>query len=191
MLPQNIVKTFLKFFRVIYRMEKRRNITREIKAIKKLFKNNCDTLSRSEIDEIRTNLYKKQLIYDFLITKSNLNNDERRVLKRIPKYLKKLHIDLLKQSNYQKIIYMVDQLFDEDIYYRPFEVKSAFNGHSVLYESNGDRIRSFSVLEYLSKIKSYLYDLVEEYSQNSSWKTQIVAKLIVMLDKRYILKVIM
>ena len=32
-------------------MEKRRNIKREIKAIKKLFKNNCDTLSRSEIDE--------------------------------------------------------------------------------------------------------------------------------------------
>ena len=41
-------------------MEKRRNIKREIKAIKKLFKNNRDSLSRSEIDEIRTNLYKKQ-----------------------------------------------------------------------------------------------------------------------------------
>ena len=41
-------------------MEKRRNIKREIKAIKKLFKNNLDSLSRSEIDEIRTNLYKKQ-----------------------------------------------------------------------------------------------------------------------------------
>ena len=94
MLPENIVKTFLKFFRVIYRMEKRRNITREIKAIKKLFKNNCDTLSRSEIDEIRTNLYKKQLIYDFLSTKSNLNDDERRVFKRIPKYRQKLHTDL-------------------------------------------------------------------------------------------------
>ena len=65
-------------------MEKRRNIKREIKAIKKLFKNNLDSLSRSEIDEIRTNLYKKQLIYDFLSTKSNLNDDERRVFKRIP-----------------------------------------------------------------------------------------------------------
>ena len=84
----------MKFVRVIYRMEKRRNIKREIKAIKKLFKINCDTLSRSEIDEIRTNLYKKQLISDFLSTKSNLKYDERRVFKRIPKYLKKLHIDL-------------------------------------------------------------------------------------------------
>ena len=55
----------MKFFRVIYKMEKRRNIKREIKAIKKLFKNNRDAFSRREIDEIRTNLYKKQLIYDF------------------------------------------------------------------------------------------------------------------------------
>ena len=77
-------------------MEKRRNIKREIKAIKKLLKNNRDAFSRREIDKIRTNLYKKQLIYDFLSTKSNLNDDERRVFKRIPKYLKKLHTDLLK-----------------------------------------------------------------------------------------------
>ena len=159
-------------------MEKRRNIKREIKAIKKLFKNNLDSLSRSEIDEIRTNLYKKQLIYDYLKTKYNLNDDERRVFKRTPKYLKKLHTDLLKRSNYQKnYLYGIDRLFDEDIYYKPFEVKSAFNGNYVLYESNGDEIRSLSVLEYLSKIRPYLYDLIEEYSQNSSWKIQIVAKL--------------
>ena len=99
---------------------------------------------------------------------------------------------IYKNSNYQKnYLYGIDRLFDEDIYYKPFEVKSAFNGNYVLYESNCDRIRCLSVLEYLSKIKSYLYDLIEEYSQNSSWKIQIVAKLIVMLDKRYILKVIM
>ena len=83
-------------------MEKRRNIKREIKAIRKLFNNNRDSLSRDEINRIRTNLYKKQLIYDFLKTKPNLNDDERRVFKRIPRYLKKLHTDLLKQGNYQK-----------------------------------------------------------------------------------------
>ena len=72
-------------------MEKRRNIKREIKTIKKLFKNERDSLSRREINEIRTNLYKKQLIYDFLKTKPDLNDDERRVFKRIPRYLSKLH----------------------------------------------------------------------------------------------------
>ena len=48
MLPQNIVKIFLKFFRVIYKMVKQRNIKREIKAIRKLLKNNSDSLSRHE-----------------------------------------------------------------------------------------------------------------------------------------------
>ena len=41
----------------------------------------------------------------------------------------------------------------------------------------GDKIRSFSVFEYLSKIRSYLYDLIEEYSYNGSWKIQLNAKL--------------
>ena len=77
-------------------MEKRRNIKREIKAIKKLFKSNRDSLSRSEIDEIRTSRYKKQLVCDFLSTKSNLNDDEQRVFKRIPTYLKKLHSTFIK-----------------------------------------------------------------------------------------------
>ena len=79
-------------------MEKRRNIEPEIKAIKKLFKNKRDSLSRREINEIQTNLYKKQLIYDFLKTKPDLNDNERRVFKRIPRYLKKLYTDLSKRD---------------------------------------------------------------------------------------------
>ena len=159
-------------------MEKRRNIKREIKAIRKLFNNNRDSLSRDEINRIRTNLYKKQLIYDFLRTKPNLSDDERRVFKRIPKYLKRLSTDSSKRDKYQENnLYGIDRLFNEDVYYKRIEAKKAFNGNNVLYESNGDKIRSLSVLEYLSKIRSYLYDLIEEYSYNSSWKIQIVAKL--------------
>ena len=90
-------------------MEKRQNIKREIKAIRKIFNNNHDCLSRNEINRIRTNLYKKQLIYDFLKTKPNLNDDERRSFKRIPRSLKKLHTDLSKQGNYQKnYLYRID-----------------------------------------------------------------------------------
>ena len=55
---------------------KQRNIKHEIKAIKKLLKNNSDSLSCHEINEIRYNLYKKERIYDFLRTKPNLNDDE-------------------------------------------------------------------------------------------------------------------
>ena len=70
-------------------------------------------------------------------------------IKRISKYLKKLHTDLSKRGNYQKnYLYGIDRLFDEDIYHKPFEVRSAFNGKYVLYESNGDEIRSLSVSEF-------------------------------------------
>ena len=74
-------------------------------------------------------------------------------------------------------MYGVEQLFNEDVYYKPVEVKSAFSGNYVLYESNGDEIRSLSVGEYFSKIRPYLYDLIEEYSINGSWKIQLTAKL--------------
>ena len=128
-------------------MVKQHNITREIKAIRKLLKNNSDSLSRQENNKIRRKLYKKERIYDFLLTKFNLNDDERREFKRIPRYLKKLGTNF---GGYQKkYLYGIDRLFDKDIYYKPFEVKSAFNGNYVLYESNGDEIRYLSVLEYL------------------------------------------
>ena len=150
-------------------MVKQRNIKREIKAIRRLLKNNSDSLSRHEINKIRRKLYKKERIYDFFKNQSNLNDNVRRVFKRIPRSLKKLGTNLSKRADYQKnYLYGIDRLFDEDIYYKPFEVKSAFNGNYVLYESIGDEIRSLSVLEYLSKIRPYLYDLIEEYSQNSS-----------------------
>ena len=156
-------------------LEKQRHIKHEIKGIRKLFNNNRDSLSRNEIIRARTNLYKKQLIHHFLKTKPSLNDDERRVFKTIPRYLKKLHTDLSKRGNYQKnYLYGRDRLFNEDAYYKPVEVKGAFNSNHVSYESNGDKIRSLSLFEYLSKIRSYLYDLIEEYS---SWKIQLNDKL--------------
>ena len=90
-------------------MVKQRNIKRQIKAIRKLLKNNHDTHSRHEIDEIRYNLYKKERIYDFLRNKYNLNDNERRVFKRIPRYLKKIGTNLSKQGDYQKnYLYGID-----------------------------------------------------------------------------------
>ena len=90
-------------------MVKQRNIKRQIKAIRKLLKNNHDTHSRHEIDEIRYNLYKKERIYDFLRNKYNLNDNERRVFKRIPRYLQKIGTNLSKQGDYQKnYLYGID-----------------------------------------------------------------------------------
>ena len=46
------------------------------------------------------------MIYDFLKSKLELKYDETRVFKGIPRYLKKLHTNLSKRSNYRKITYM-------------------------------------------------------------------------------------
>ena len=51
-------------------MRKQQNTKQKIKSIKKLFENTRDTFSRDKINEIRINLYQKELIYDFLKKKT-------------------------------------------------------------------------------------------------------------------------
>ena len=58
-------------------------------------------------------------------------------------YLKKLNNDLKKLQKYQDNItqgldYLFNELYGED-YYQPKEIKSAFDGSYILYESRGDK----------------------------------------------------
>ena len=62
----------------------------KIQAIKEIFKNIRDTLARDKINEIRTNIYKKETIFDFLTNKDKLKSSERKVLIRINDYFNKL-----------------------------------------------------------------------------------------------------
>ena len=65
------------------------------------------------------------------------------MLKNIRKYLKKLNNDLKKLYKYQdNITYDLDYLFNElnEDYYEPKEIKSAFDGSYVFYESRGNLI---------------------------------------------------
>ena len=52
------------------------NISQKIQTIKHLFNNIRDTFSRREINEIRTKIYKKEAIYDFLSQKDKLASKE-------------------------------------------------------------------------------------------------------------------
>ena len=65
------------------------------------------------------------------------------MLKNVSKYLKKLNNDLKKLYKYQdNVMHGLDYLFNEvneKDYYEPKEIKSAFNGSYVLYESKGDK----------------------------------------------------
>ena len=68
-----------------------------------------------------------------------------------------VYILISKENKYwENFLYGLEQLFNEDLYYKPIEVKSAFNGNYVLYERKGGEYRSLSVLQYLLDIKPYL-----------------------------------
>ena len=155
-------------------MRKQQNTKQKIKAIKKLFENTRDTFSRDKINEIRTNLYKKELIYDFLKKKPKPKGNERRVFNNIVKYFDGLYSDLSKENKYREnLLYGLEQFFNKDSYFKPIEIKSAVNSNYVLYESSGDKSILLSIGEYLKKIEPYLYDLIEGHSYNHSWKIQL------------------
>ena len=112
------------------------------KEARKLLNERRSNLLRKEINKIRKKLYKKEAVYNFLKEKEqkdSLTNREKRVLKNIDRYLKNFKKDLEKLQKYQyNITYGLDYLFnklDEVDYYKPTEVKSAFDGSYVLYGS--------------------------------------------------------
>ena len=107
------------------------NIKTKISSIKKLFNNTRDTLSRDEIDQIRTRIYRKEAVYDILSKKDQLDKRERKTLDRIIIYFDKLHDEFLKQSKCEYNPYALDLLFNDGDYYKPTEIKCDFNGNYI------------------------------------------------------------
>ena len=108
------------------------------------------------------------------------------MLKNIGIYLKKLNNDFKKLQKYQdNITYGLDYLFNEEDYYKPTEVKSAFDGDYVLYESRGDKDRKLELYEYFDKIKPHLKDMINDYKSKGEWKIQITMRItfIFFIDK--------
>ena len=110
-----------------------------------------------ETNEIRKELYKKEAVYNFLKEKEqndSLTNSEKKVLKKIDRYLKNFKKDFKKLQKYQdNITYGLDYLFNElneEDYYKPTEVKSAFDSGYVLYESKGDKDARLLIDEFLT-----------------------------------------
>ena len=117
-------------------------INNAIKEVREFFNEIRGSLSREEIKRIRKELCKNEVVYNFLKEKEqegSFTNKQKNVLKNIDSYLKKLNNDLKKLQKYQdNITYGLDYLFNEvneEDYYEPKEIKSAFDGSYVLYES--------------------------------------------------------
>ena len=113
--------------------------------------------------------YKKEAVYNFLKEKEQkgtITNKQKNVFKNINRYLKKLNSDLRKLQKYQdNIIYGLDYLYnevDEEDYYEPKEIRSAFDGSYTLYESKGDKDNMLAIYEYFDKIKPYLKNMIDD-----------------------------
>ena len=63
---------------------------------------------------------------------------------------------------------------DED-YYRPMKINNAFNDDYIEYKSNGDKDKISSVKEYLSVIRQYLSDIIN--NQKDEWKIQLTMEI--------------
>ena len=89
------------------------------------------------------------------------------MLKRIDRYLKKLKKYSEKLQKYQyNITYGLDYLFNEineENYYEPAEMKSAFDGSYILYESGRDKDAKLLIDEYFDIIRPYLRDMIDNH----------------------------
>ena len=101
------------------------------------------------------------------------------MLKNVGIYLKKLNNDFKRLQKYQdNITYGLDYLFNEEDYYKPTEVKSAFDGNYVLYESRGDKDGKLALYKYFDKIKPHVKDIIDDYKSKGEWKIQITIRII-------------
>ena len=61
---------------------------------------------------------------------------------------------------------------------KPIEVKNAFNGSYVLYESKGDKDSKLSIDQYFDIIRHYLKDLIDDHKSKGEWKIQLSMRII-------------
>ena len=106
------------------------------KEARNLLNERRSNLLLKETNKIRKKLNKKETVYNSLKERDSLTNRDKKALKKIDRYLKNFKKDLEKLQKYQcNITHGLDHLFnEEDDYYKPREVKSAFDGSYVLYE---------------------------------------------------------
>ena len=106
--------------------------------------------SKSEIKEIRKNLYKIE-------SKTNLSTQKIKEIEKILSVLKKYDHDDAEYIGIRDI----GNLFNED-YCKPIKTKSAVNGNYVEYENSGDKDKNLSVKKHLRMIGPYLRDIVND-----------------------------
>ena len=128
----------------------------------------CYKLSKSELKEIKKNLYnieKRKKI------NTNKYIDE---LKKILKLEKYNDHDDYEYKGTKDIKDLFKLSIDKD-HYKPVLVKSGYNKNYVQYESKGDKI--LVPKEYLTLIEKNLKELINQYKNEGEWKIQLIAEI--------------
>ena len=124
--------------------------------------------------ELEKKLHKKEANYNFWKDKEqngSLTNSEKKVLKKIDRSLKNFKKYLKKITKISIQCYTWLRLFINELnYYRPTEVKSAFDGSYVLYESKGDKDARLSIDENFDIIRPYLKDAIDIHKARKNGK---------------------
>ena len=151
----------------------RANITQKIQAIKVLFENIRDILSRDEINDIRTKIYKNTKLYEYYANKTKLYKKQTSRFNEVINNLNELYQYLLnKEASIDgNAPFKLDKLFEHYEYYKPILAKSCFNGNYVKYTSSGNFTSSID--EYFEKINFYLSNLIDYYMLKGEWKIQL------------------
>ena len=149
-----------------------------IEEIRKEFNELRYKFSKLKIKEFRKNLYK-------LENEKNFSESKIREIEKSLTELGENRSKTKKYYDYDNSEYigirntrdLFDLSIDED-YYKPVIVKSAFDGNYIQHESKGDKGKNLSIKKYLSIIKPYLIDIINEHkihglvkchSGNKSW----------------------
>ena len=145
---------------------------KRINTIKEELNDLSFKLSRSELKEIKKNLY-------------NIEKRKQFESKKTTRYLGELDKKILKLDKYHyhndyeyKGIKNIQNLFklaiDKD-HYKPILVKSGYNNNYIQYESKGDK--ALTLKEYLVLIERYLRKLINYYKNKGEWKLQLTAEI--------------
>ena len=134
-----------------------------IEKIRKEFNESRHKFSKSKINEIRGNLY--DIENEKSLFESKVKEIERSLTEleeTLSKTKKYYDYDAIEYRGIRNVKDLFDLPIDED-YYKPIITKGTFNNNYIRYESKGDKGKNLPIKKYLSMIRPYLSDIINDH----------------------------
>ena len=152
----------------------------KISNIRRILNRLRDILPKKYRKEIKDKLYEIEHQRNISEAEKEENDEYLRKLVRILNDKEKHSLynrDDLDYYEIKDILILLGEISEED-YYKPIFVKSSFKKNYKYYESRRDKEKRLSVKQYLSKITSHLYDLINDHRiARRVWKIQIFMRV--------------